>query len=132
MSAYTGTGKKPAAPANPAISTEDAISMFDEMIPSEEVLMRREMERMFLSIDSAMQRGVDAQQIIVGLKKKWPDSRSTTIIRLLNAERDRRLQMGDHIDCKPFGSMRKPRKPKKISQGEEACNVNNASRGVDA
>jgi hypothetical protein len=69
MSADTGTGKKPAVPASPAISTEDAISMFDEMIPSEEVLMRREMERMFLSIDGAMQRGVDAQQIIDGLRK---------------------------------------------------------------
>lgn len=132
MSTDTGTGKKPPAPASPAISTEDAISMFDQMIPSQEVLMRREMEQMFLSIEGAMRRGVDAQQIIDGLKKKWPSSHSATIIRLLNAERDRRLQMGDHIDCKAFGSMRKPRKAKKISQGAEACNASNASRGADA
>jgi len=132
MSADTGAGKKPAAPASPAISTEDAISMFDEMIPSQEVLMRREMGQMFLPIDGAIQRGVDVQQIVDGLKKKWPGSHSATLVRLLNAERERRLQLGEYIECKRFGSMRKPKKATKISQGEEACNVSNGSQGAEA
>jgi hypothetical protein len=94
-------------PANHAISIEEAISMFDEMVPSKEVVMRHEMEQMFPSIVAAMKRDVSEEQVITALRKKWPGSHVATIIKLLNTERDRRMGHGEHIECKQFGSPRK-------------------------
>lgn len=97
----------PSEPANTAMSANEAISMFEDMVPSKEVVMRREMEQMFPSICAARKRDVSEDQIIAGLRKKWPDAHVATIVKLLNFERERRLELGEHIDCKPFGSPRK-------------------------
>lgn len=110
--------KAMAVPLRSAISTEDVISMFQKMVPSPEVMMRREIEQMFCSIDTAMTRGVSEQQVIATLRKKWPEAHVATIIKLLNVTRDGCLQLGDHIECKPFGSMRKPKKRGRVTTVE--------------
>jgi len=93
--------------AGAAISTDDVISLFQEMVPSQDVLMRRDMEHMFPSIETALKRDVSEQQAIATLRKKWPNAHVATITKLFNAERERRLQHGEQIECKPFGSPRK-------------------------
>lgn len=107
MEANVETSKAPAEPVTPAMSTQDAISIFNKMVPSEEVVMRSEMEEMFPSIRSAIQRGVSEKQIITELRKKWPTAHVATIIKLLNSELERCVRRGEHIECPPFGSPRK-------------------------
>jgi|GEM_PF-5217615 len=117
--------KTPTEPANKtvdayskAISVEDAISMFEDMVPSKEVMMRREMEQMFPSIRAALKRDVSEEQVIAGLRKKWPDAHVATLVKLLNAERERCLMQDGAIDCKPFGSPRKSKIRTATSIGE--------------
>lgn len=123
--------KSTVLPTTGALSTEDAISMFNDMLPSKEVVMRREMEKMFPSIMDAMQRDVGEEQVVGTLRKKWPNAHVATIIKLLNAERDRRMELGEHIGCKPFGSPRKPRKATKGNQGHESGHVYADSQGAE-
>jgi len=115
--------------AGAAISTDDVISLFQEMVPSQDVLMRRDMEHMFPSIETALKRDVSEQQAIATLRKKWPNGHVATIIKLFNAERERRLQQGDHIQCKPFGSMRKPKTRNKVMMVESSSSMANHTQG---
>lgn len=92
-----------------AISLDETIALFDVMEPSEEVVMRRDMEQMFPSISAAMKREVSEGQIIAALRQKWPGTHVSTLIKLFNAERARRLAQDEHIACKPFGTPRKPK-----------------------
>ena len=103
-----------------AISLEDAIALFDVMVPSEEVVMRREMERMFLSIVGAIEREVGQDQIVGCLKQRWPTVHILTLIKSFNDERERRLQNGECVDVKPLGSPRKPKKAKTAASTEPA------------
>ncbi|GGA14200.1 hypothetical protein [Dyella caseinilytica] len=119
----------PSEPANTAMSANEAISMFEDMVPSKEVVMRREMEQMFPSICAARKRDVSEDQIIAGLRKKWPDAHVATIVKLLNFEHERRLEIGEHIDCKPFGSPRKP-KSRTAAMSGVACGSVSASQAV--
>lgn len=94
------------------VSTDQMIAMFKAMRPSKEVLMAREMEIMFLSISDARKLGVSEQQAIAGLKLRWPGAHTASIIKLFNAELERRLRHGEQVECKPFGKERKRRTPK--------------------
>jgi len=111
----SSTDKKP---LSQGISLDDTIALFEAMVPSKEVEMRREMEKMFPPIISAIEREVCPEQIIATLRKKWPDAHVASIVKMLNAERDRRLEHGEHINCKPFGSPRKPKMRKATMTGK--------------
>lgn len=132
MDTNTEASNKPTTPASDAISTEEAISLFENMAPNKEVEMRSEMKLMFLSILGAMAREVSEQQIIAGLRKKWPNTHVATIVKLLNFERERRLELGEQIDCKPFGSPRKPKKAPKGNQSQELSHVHASPQGAEA
>jgi hypothetical protein len=110
--------KKTAEPASVPMSTDEAISMFDDMAPSKVVVMRRELEHMFPAIIAAINREVSEEQIIAGLRKKWSGVHVATIVKLLNAERERRLAQDELIKCKPFGSPRKPKMRTATMTGE--------------
>ena len=92
---------------NEPLSTEATISLFKEMMPNTAVVMSKEIGLMFPHIVVALNREVSEEQAIAGLRKKWPDAHVATIIKLFNAERKRRLERGEQIDCSPFGSQRK-------------------------
>lgn len=117
--------KSTVLPTTGALSAEDAISMFNDMLPSKEVVMRREMEKMFPSIMDAMQRDVSEEQIIAGLRKKWPGAHVATIIKQLNSERQRRLAQGESVTCRPFGSPRRSamRRATTISNTGESAQI---------
>jgi sugar-specific transcriptional regulator TrmB len=121
--------EKPTAPAIHAISTGEAISMFEDMLPSKEVVMRHEMEEMFPSIIAALKRDVSKEQIIAGLRKKWPSAHVSSIVKLLNSERERRLAHGEPIECKPFGSPRKT-KIRTAAMTGEICRSANTSHAA--
>lgn len=90
------------------LSTDETIAMFKAMRPSREVLMGRDMEAMFSSVDEATKLGVSELQVIATLKLTWPGTHTATIIKLVNGERERRLREGQPIEWKAFGSPRKP------------------------
>jgi hypothetical protein len=103
-------GKQPAKTLPSEITLEEAIAFFSVMQPSAEVVMRREMGDMFPPIVGAIKRGADQDQIIDGLKKRWPTTHVATLTKLFNDERERRLQQGELVDINPLGSPRKPKK----------------------
>lgn len=107
-------GKKVEKQTYPALTVEEAIAQFSVMEPAAEVVMRREMEEMFPSICVAMVREVSEGQIMAALRQKWPGTHVATLIKLLNAERTRRLANDEPIACKPFGSPRRPAMRKAI------------------
>lgn len=116
----------------PAISLDDTIALFEAMVPSKEVEMRREMEKMFPSIVSAIEREVCPEQIIATLRKKWPDVHVASIVKMLNAERDRRLEHGEHINCKPFGSPRKPTMRRATKTADTSSSARTSSTAPDS
>jgi hypothetical protein len=110
----SSTDKKP---LSQGISLDDTIALFEAMVPSKEVEMRREMEKMFPSIIGALERDVCAEQIVATLRQKWPGARAANIVKVLNAERARRLEHGEHVNCKPFGLPHKPKMRKAAMTG---------------
>lgn len=111
----SSTDKKP---LSQGISLDDTIALFEAMVPSKEVEMRREMEKMFPSIIGALEREVCPEQIIATLRKKWPGARAASIVKMLNDERARCLEHGKHINCKPFSSPHKPKMRKATTTGK--------------
>lgn len=111
-------GKKADKQTPPALTVEEAIAQFSVMKPAAEVVMRREMEEMFPSICTAMAREVSEGQIMEALRQKWPGTHVATLIKLLNAERARRLAQDEPIACKSFGTPRKPKKAKSAASAE--------------
>jgi len=120
MTESLAADKNLAVLAGAAISTDDVILIFEDMMPGQDVLMRRDMEQMFPSIETALKRDVSEQQAIATLRKKWPNAHVATITKLFNAERERRLQHGEQIECKPFGSPRKT-KIRRATMTVETC-----------
>lgn len=115
----------------PAISLDDTIALFEAMVPSKEVEMRREMEKMFPSIISAIEREVCPEQILATLRKKWPDVHVASIVKMLDAERARRLEQGEPINCKPFGSPRKPKMRKTTKTADTSSSARTPSTAPD-
>ena len=100
------------------LSTDETIAMFKAMRPSKEVLMSRAMETMFSTVVDARKRGASEQQVIVTLKLTWPGVHTATIIKVINGELERRLKVGEQVECKPFGSPRKPKIRKATNAGK--------------
>ena len=125
----SSTDKKP---LSQGISLDDTIALFEAMVPSKEVEMRREMEKMFPSIISAIEREVCPEQIIATLRKKWPDVHVASIVKMLDAERARRLEQGEPINCKPFGSPRKPTMRRATKTADTSSSARTSSTAPDS
>jgi hypothetical protein len=118
MNMTSDTVEKTDKSTTAGLSTDDTIAMFKAMRPSKEVLMGRDMETMYSSVVDARKRDVSEQQIIATLKLKWPGAHTATIIKVINAELERRLKLGEQVECKPFGSPRKPKIHKAAKTGK--------------
>lgn len=132
METSTVSTGKSAKVSAPAISLDDTIALFQAMVPSRDVEMRREMEKMFPSIICAIEREVCPEQIIATLRRKWPDAHVASIVKMLDAERARRLEQGEPIHCKPFGSPRKPTMRRATKTADTSSSAQTSSTAPDS